>query len=119
MTSEPPRARGADRLVAEQESAAAAEAARIGGAVPPMVDDPAMAPLYEAGEGEQEGWELAELELVGNASHGDGQGLPARTREGSTSSSTPKRSEFMTWTCSMRCGCARASCRWSRCAAAG
>jgi hypothetical protein len=65
-----------DPLVAEQESAAAAEAARIGGAVPPVSDNPAMEPLAEAGEGEQDGWELAEAELIENATHGDGQGDP-------------------------------------------
>ena len=67
-----------DPLVAQEESAAAAEAARIGGAVPPASDDPAMEPLYEAGEGEQEGWELAEEELIRNASHDDGHGDPER-----------------------------------------
>ena len=67
-----------DPLVAEEESAAAADAARIGGVVPPASDDPALEPLYEAGEGEEEGFELAEAELVENASHGDGQGDPER-----------------------------------------
>jgi hypothetical protein len=33
--------------------------------------DPALAPLIEAGEGESEGFELAEEELIENASHGD------------------------------------------------
>jgi hypothetical protein len=65
-----------DRLVAEQEIAAAAEAARIGGVVPPVSPDPAMEPLYEAGEGEQEGWELAEAELIENATHGEGHAFP-------------------------------------------
>lgn len=75
MSKEPPRF---DPFVAEQEQAAAAAAARIGGVVPPVVDDPAMAPLYEAGEGEADGWELAEAELIENASHGDGHGDPER-----------------------------------------
>lgn len=65
-----------DPLVASAEAAAAAEAARIGGVVPPVVDDPALEPLYEAGEGEEDGWELAEMELIENASHGDGHGDP-------------------------------------------
>jgi hypothetical protein len=65
-----------DPLVAKEEASAAAAAARIGGVVPPASDDPAMAPLYEAGEGEQEGFELAEAELAENASHGDGHGEP-------------------------------------------
>lgn len=33
--------------------------------------DPALAPLIEAGEGEAEGFELAEDELIDHASHGD------------------------------------------------
>lgn len=65
-----------DRLVAEEEAAAAAEAARIGGSVPPVSDDPAMEPLYEAGEGDEDGWELAEAELIDNATHSDGEGDP-------------------------------------------
>ncbi|MGZ4288524.1 MAG: hypothetical protein ACXVW5_30610 [Solirubrobacteraceae bacterium] len=65
-----------DRLVEEEARAAAAEAARIGGVVPPVTDDPALEPLYEAGEGEEEGWELAEAELIENAAHGEGHGDP-------------------------------------------
>jgi hypothetical protein len=37
-----------------------------------------MEPLYEAGEGEEEGWEMAEAELIENASHGEGRGDPER-----------------------------------------
>jgi hypothetical protein len=45
----------------EQEAEAAeAEAARIGGKVEPLSDDPALEPLEEAGEGEEEGFEQAE-----------------------------------------------------------
>jgi hypothetical protein len=33
--------------------------------------DPALRPLIEAGEGESEGFELSEDELIENASHGD------------------------------------------------
>ncbi len=61
----------------EQEEAAAAEAAGIGGRVHYDEDDelgtidPATAPLIEAGEGESEGFELAEHDLEENASHGD------------------------------------------------
>ncbi len=33
--------------------------------------DPALQPLIEAGEGESEGFELAEEELIEHASHGD------------------------------------------------
>jgi hypothetical protein len=71
-----PRGAREDPLVVKEEAAAAAEAARIGGRVPPAADDPALEPLYQAGEGEQEGWELAEAELAENASHGDGHGHP-------------------------------------------
>ena len=63
----------------EEEQAAAAEAARIGGRVSdyPETDnddlenDPARRPLIEAGQGESEGFELAELELEEHATHGD------------------------------------------------
>src|SRR5690348_16446647 len=61
----------------EEEEAAAAEAARIGGRVQYDPEegesevDPARAPLIEAGEGESEGFELAEQELEEHASHGD------------------------------------------------
>jgi hypothetical protein len=64
-------------LEREQEEAAAAEAAAIGGRVssePPGVGDepdPAQRPLVEAGQGEAEGFEEAERELVEHASHGD------------------------------------------------
>src|SRR5438128_815690 len=58
----------------EQEAAAAAQAARIGGS-PTSEDgdsvDEAQRPLQEAGQGESEGFELAERELIEHASHGD------------------------------------------------
>ena len=67
-----------------EEWAAAAEARAIGG--PPDRDlgpagadgpiDEALRPVYEAGGGEQEGFELAEHDLVRNASHGDGGAFP-------------------------------------------
>jgi hypothetical protein len=63
-------------LVAREESAAAAAAGRIGGYAPPDAEDPAMAPVYQAGGGEQEGAEAAEAELIENATHGDGHGDP-------------------------------------------
>jgi hypothetical protein len=60
----------------EQEQAAAAEAAAIGGRVssePPGQEqlDEAARPVVEAGGGEAEGFEEAERELVEHASHGD------------------------------------------------
>jgi hypothetical protein len=65
-----------DPLVSEEEAAAAAEAARIGGPRPDYrVDDDhndeSWRPLEEAGEGEAEGFELAEHDLVEEASHGE------------------------------------------------
>jgi hypothetical protein len=65
-----------DPLVAREEAAAAAEAAHIGGFSASPTGDPAMDPVYEAGGGEQEGWEQAEEALIENASHGDGGGSP-------------------------------------------
>jgi len=61
---------GDDDYVAEQEAEAAKEASEIGG-VPGDeygVDESERA-LAEAGQGEAEGFELAEQELVENASH--------------------------------------------------
>jgi hypothetical protein len=61
----------------EQEEAAAAEAASIGGQVSSEPEpaeglpDEAARPLAEAGEGESEGFEMAEQELIEHASHGD------------------------------------------------
>jgi hypothetical protein len=37
-----------------------------------------MRPVYEAGGGEAEGFELAELDLERNATHDDGSGFPER-----------------------------------------
>jgi hypothetical protein len=59
------------RFEREQEDAAAAEAAQIGGAGGDEAVDPAERPLAEAGEGVAEGFEEAEEELVDHASHGD------------------------------------------------
>ena len=62
----------------EQTELAGEEAGAIGGRVssePPSVDedapDEAHRPLAEAGEGEAEGFEEAERELVEHAAHGD------------------------------------------------
>ena len=65
-------------FVAQQESAAAAEAAAIGGRVRSETGDPALDPVYQAGGGEQEGFEEAEAELIENATHGEGRGDPLR-----------------------------------------
>jgi hypothetical protein len=68
-----------DALVAEEAAAAAAEARSIGGPAPATnAEDPAMDPVYQAGGGEQEGWEQAEADLIENATHGEGHGDPLR-----------------------------------------
>jgi hypothetical protein len=64
--------------VKEEAEAAAAEAARIGGKAPIESDDPAQQPLIESGEGESEGFELAEARLRDIASHGDEHRFPDR-----------------------------------------
>jgi hypothetical protein len=71
-------------LVTREEWAAAAEARALGGVPEPEriaggdeVDE-ALRPVYEAGGGEAEGFELAELDLERNASHDDGAGYPER-----------------------------------------
>ena len=61
-----------------EAEAAAAEAARIGGEVTPLSDDPAREPLEEAGEGESEGFEQAERRLEEIAEHGDQHRFPDR-----------------------------------------
>jgi len=72
----------------EEERLAAAEAAAIGGGggIEPPEDpvdtgleevDPAMAPVYEAGGGEAEGFEESEELLIEHASHGDEQSTHA------------------------------------------
>jgi hypothetical protein len=65
-------------LVKEEAEAAADEAAHIGGAAPIESDDPAQQPLIESGEGEAEGFELAEARLRDIASHGDEHRFPDR-----------------------------------------
>jgi hypothetical protein len=64
--------------VDEEAAAAAAEAAAVGGVAPVESDDPAQQPLIEAGQGEAEGFELAEKRLVDIASHGDEHRFPGR-----------------------------------------
>ena len=67
-----------DEFVAQQAAAAAAEAAAIGGNAPSETGEPALDPVYQAGGGEQDGFEAAEADLVRNATHDDGHGDPAR-----------------------------------------
>jgi hypothetical protein len=60
-----------EAFVHEEEEAAAEEAAHIGGPGPDYETDEAHRPLEESGEGESEGFEDAERELIENASHED------------------------------------------------
>jgi hypothetical protein len=64
----------------EEEEAAAREAGAIGGPNPDPDIDPAERPLRESGEGESEGFELAEEELRRNAEHDDPAGSPMLDR---------------------------------------
>ena len=64
----------------DEEAEAAAEAGAIGGVTgEPDIPD-AERPLAEAGEGEAEGFEQAEEELIEAASHGDPSGDPLGDR---------------------------------------
>jgi hypothetical protein len=63
-------------FVSEEEAEAAEEAAAIGGRRVPDAEDPAEEPLIEAGEGESEGFELAERDLEDIAEHGDEHRFP-------------------------------------------
>ena len=65
-----------EEFVEEEEAEAAQEAAAIGGVRQPDTDDPAEEPLVEAGEGEAEGFELAEKDLEDIAEHGDQHRFP-------------------------------------------
>jgi hypothetical protein len=68
-----------DPVAEEEAEAAATEAAGIGGPAPDdAVEDPAERPLVEGGEGEAEGFELAEEELIDNAAHGNQKRFPNR-----------------------------------------
>jgi hypothetical protein len=82
METTPDRIPEPHRDLAEAEAdAAAAEAASIGGRVDDEDLDPAQQPLAEAGEGDAEGFELAEADLIENAEHAEGvhpRGAPER-----------------------------------------
>jgi len=60
-----------ERMLEEEVEAAAREAAAIGGVAGDEGIDPAERPVREAGGGESEGFEMAEHDLIRNASHGD------------------------------------------------
>ncbi len=73
--------RGEGEIRAEEEAQEAArEAAGIGGPIPDPDIDPAERPRVESGEGETEGFELADQQLERNASHEDPGGSPERDR---------------------------------------
>ena len=65
-----------DELVRSQSDAAAAEAGAIGGDPGLVEEDPAQAPVIEAGGGVAEGFEQAEGALVDNAVNPDNPGHP-------------------------------------------
>jgi|SRR6185312_16840260 len=65
------------RFEHDEEVAAAAEAARIGGVAGDEDLDPALRPVVEGGGGEAEGFEEAEEALIEHASHGDQQSAHA------------------------------------------
>jgi hypothetical protein len=76
MNPEPGETPADEELVEEEAEIAATEAAAIGGEGSHDSDDPAEQPLIEAGEGEAEGFELAERDLADIASHGDQHRFP-------------------------------------------
>lgn len=77
MSESSPEREERDPIAEEEAEAAAAEAAKIGGPAPDdYVDDPAQRPVVESGEGEAEGFELAEEELIDRAEHGDQKHFP-------------------------------------------
>src|SRR5436190_7583030 len=64
-----------DPLAEEEAEAAAREVRDIGGTPTRDLEedlphDPAMDPVYEAGGGEQDGWEMAEEELIEHSEQG-------------------------------------------------
>ena len=66
-----------EKFVEHEEELAAEEAASIGGPAPDYHTDEAHRALEESGEGEAEGFELAEQELIDAASHGENRHNPA------------------------------------------
>jgi hypothetical protein len=99
MTPEEPD----ERFVEEEEDAAAEEAGHIGGNRPEYDVDESRRALEEAGEGESEGFELAEEDLIEEASHGverrspEAEDWPRRT---TPARSTARRTTSKSPTCS-------------------
>jgi hypothetical protein len=84
--------------LARETDHAAAEAGAIGGRTssePPPVEgvDEAQRPLAEAGEGESEGFEQAEQELVEHASHGDQHAARRAIEDGSDEADDARAAE--------------------------
>ena len=71
-----------EKLLSDEEAAAARDARNIGGPPPEYEDeddrpaDQAMRPLYESGEGVDEGFQLAEDDLEETASHEENRYSP-------------------------------------------
>jgi hypothetical protein len=68
--------RSDEEIVRSEEEAAAEEAGMIGGRSGDQTLDDAERPLAEAGEGEAEGFEIAEHDLIDHAEYQDGEGIP-------------------------------------------
>ena len=81
--------RSDERHVREEEEAAAREAGMIGGRSGDQELDPAERPLVEAGEGEAEGFEVAEQDLIDHATYQDGEGIPELDQLGSEEERDP------------------------------
>jgi NADPH:quinone reductase-like Zn-dependent oxidoreductase len=79
--------------VEAEADAAAAEAARIGGTVTPLSEDPAREPIEEAGGGQAEGFEQAERALRDIAAHGDQHRFPDRDVPDAEDRETVERGE--------------------------
>ena len=78
-----------DDVVETEAEAAAREAAAIGGPNPRTDADEAHRPLEEAGEGEAEGFEMAERDLEEHATHGD-PGVDPTTQAGRPEEAPPR-----------------------------
>jgi hypothetical protein len=66
-----------EKFIEHEEELAAEEAAAIGGAAPDYGTDEAHRAVEEGGEGEAEGFEGAEADLIEAASHGEQRHNPA------------------------------------------
>jgi len=80
LDDEPDFATREAQLAAEEAAAIGGRSPDLGGADTGASVSDAMRPVYEAGGGENDGWELAERDLVRNASHDDGGGFPEEDR---------------------------------------